>query len=573
MLTRDIKLLQRLTGQRYLVFALYSIIAFILYYPTLHADFIYDDLLNIDLNPAIQQLTNIPAIWQNNQTRFLAYWSLSWNYAVGKENPFGYHVFNTLVHVATSVLVYIFGGLILQTPLLRQKYSENQRRVFAFLSGLVFLCHPIQTQAVSYVVQRITSLSAFFYLASLVLFLKFRICRSSPFYWLSLLLAIAGMLTKEVTFTLPFMILVIEFLFFETPAFGYKRRMGYLLPYLLTLPLIPLLLVQGLRSERILASVTAETWTISRWDYFLTQLHVLLTYLRVLFVPLWQNLDYDYPLTTNIFTLSTVSAALVLAGLFLLAFALSKRQKIFSFCVFWFFLTLSVESSFFPINDVIQEHRLYLPMVGFALFVGLLISELIKQKVSYAVVMVLLIFLFCYLTFQRNLLWSSPIKLWQDTASKSPKKPRVITNLAGEYINRKQYDKAIPLLEKAIVIDSTHAKAYFNLASIYGNQGHLQKALNYALKAYHINPYDAVHAQYVGYLFVKMGNFAEGLKYYQNVLRLKPSAKNAQEFVKVLMLYYQNSQDAIQAMQYASVLKDVGLLDIYASLIQLFKKE
>jgi len=544
----------------------YIVMGLVLYYRTLNTNFIYDDLLNIDLNPYVQRLAFMREIWRINQTRFLAYWSLAWNYRLGGTNPLGYHIFNILVHMAVSVLVYIFSTAVLRTPKLRPIFTDQQVSRIAFAGGLIFLCHPIQTQAVSYIVQRITSLSTFFYLVSIIFYINFRLQHKIVSFILSLIMTVAAMVTKEVAFTLPFSILLIESLFFDEDSQATGRRWRYVIPYLLTLPLIPLLLFFGVHSGRALGSMTSETLTISRMDYFSTQIRVLVTYLRLLVWPFNQNLDYDYPLISSLFKVSVICSGLLLISMILLAIWQRKRNRILAFCIFWFFLTLSVESSFFPINDVIQEHRLYLPMIAFAFGTAVFLNLILRKQWLYRLVLTLIIAYLSILTFQRNEVWQTPLRVWQDTAAKSPNKLRVLNNLAGEYIVQQRYEEALPLLAKAIEMDPEYAKAYFNLATIYKAKGDLDQALHLALQAYQYDTKDHRNAQLVGYLYLQMDDYQKALAYYQKFLILRPSFKNAKEYVKILIFVMGETRNIQLVRSYSKTLLEVGYQDIYEAI-------
>jgi hypothetical protein len=114
---------------------------------------------------------------------------------------------------------------------------------------------------------------------------------------------------------------------------------------------------------------------ITSFQYFLTQLHVIPYYIKLLFIPTNLNLDYDWPITRGI-DFTTVAFFILLTSLIILAVFLFRKARLVSFGIVWFFVTLSVTSSFIVIFDVIFEHRLYLPSVGFAIVVAFMISKI-----------------------------------------------------------------------------------------------------------------------------------------------------------------------------------------------------
>ena len=355
------------------------------------------------------------------------------------------------------------------------------------------MIHPVQTQAVTYIVQRMTSLATMFYLLSVVLYIKARLsivgiqsCRrltenskekkfsslltphSSLFFYYvgSVFAAVLAMKTKEIAFTLPLAVVLYEVFFFRG---SWKHRLLYLLPLLVTLPIIPLTIIDiGGSAGDILSDTDQHLRVgrgITRLDYLFTQFRVVVTYLRLLVLPLNQNLDYDYPVYAAFFSPPVFLSFLLLTAIFALAVYLffssrlhqssaesyadttqsqpqpesqSKYKPAFrliAFGILWFFLTLSVESSLIPIRDVIMEHRLYLPGFGaaavFATAFYLMVGKLTRPASGKLLLLgaALLVLVLGFATYQRNYVWGDAIRLWQDVVVKSPNKGRPINNL------------------------------------------------------------------------------------------------------------------------------------------------
>jgi len=221
------------------------LLGFAIYSNTFQASFHFDDFRNIEENPYIRDLFHLRPLLENYTTRFLTYSTFAVNYHFGRFNIFGYHLLNTIIHLLTSLLVYAFVVLTVKTPHLKGRIADGHARTTALCASLLFLTHPIQTEAVTYIVQRLTSLATFFYLASVVLYVQARLT-SRPFYYLgALATTLLGMFTKEITFTLPLMLLLYEFSFFGSWREQTKRRLLSLLPFLLTLLVIPLTVIQS----------------------------------------------------------------------------------------------------------------------------------------------------------------------------------------------------------------------------------------------------------------------------------------------------------------------------------------
>lgn len=193
---------------------------FIAYSNTFHNSFHFDDGSSITDNFAIRDLQNLRNIWNFWPSRFITYLSFSINYHFHQLNVFGYHLVNLLVHIISAILIFYFIFLTFSTPKMKDANITKHANVIAFFVALIFLAHPIQTQAVTYITQRIASLATLFYLASLIFYIKSRLLEErlingNIYYFLSLIMAVIAMFTKEITITLPFVILLYEIHFLK----------------------------------------------------------------------------------------------------------------------------------------------------------------------------------------------------------------------------------------------------------------------------------------------------------------------------------------------------------------------
>jgi hypothetical protein len=369
------------------------VFAFLAYAQTLSVPFHFDDGPNIEENTYIRDLGNFgwplgsdrvsenPAL----KTRYIGYLTFALNYAVHGLDVRGYHVINIIIHILNGLLVYWFVLLIFQTPHFSgtPKGKDQGKRgevfIMALFAALLFSVHPVQTQAVTYIVQRFASLATLFYLLSVVLYANARIVlttqgrakrKTKAFIWyiLCLLSAVFAMKTKEMAFTLPFVIITYEIVFFTG---AWRKRIAYLIPVFLTALIVPIGLVGvGKPIGEIIGDVSEVTrlqTALSRWDYLFTEMRVVVTYIRLLFVPVHQNLDYDYPVYHSFFDTAVLLSCIVLVSIVCLVLYIfyryrdiEQRTRILVLGLMWFFITLSVESSIIPIKDVIFEHRVYL---------------------------------------------------------------------------------------------------------------------------------------------------------------------------------------------------------------------
>ncbi|MBI5211952.1 MAG: hypothetical protein HY957_01080 [Nitrospirae bacterium] len=452
------------------------ILGFLVYSNTLTAPFEFDDKRTITDNPAIKgfRFFKNPSVLQEVDTykevkkffesRYIGYLFFAVNYKIHGLDVAGYHIFNITVHILNALLGYWLIILTFRTPFFNGLQEHKNGNLIAFFSAFIFVVHPIQTQAVTYISQRFASLATLFYLFSLIFYIKSRLMTVSGqgndqktryikftkwgYYYGSVISAVLAMKTKEISFTLPMMIALYEFMFLYG---NIKKRLAYLTPILLTMLIIPLTLMS------VKASLTGSgnidefellsSPVISRWDYLFTQFRVIVTYIRLLFLPINQNFDYDYLIYHSFFALPVLSSFLFLLSIVVFGIYLLYRSRrsvenkgylrLMSFGIFWFFITLAVESSIIPRADVIFEHRLYLSSIGFIIAVIMLFlqaADAFAYRIRIIIPMLIIVVIaFSVAAYARNAIWQDEVSLWKDTTDKSPNKVRTHYNLGAAY--------------------------------------------------------------------------------------------------------------------------------------------
>ena len=548
-----------------------SIVSFgiILYSNILNAPFILDDYSAIVDSEAVKNISQ--SLVNISSNRYLTSLSFAFNYAVGGLKPFGYHLINNSIHIFNALLVYCLVVLTFKTPFFTSRLSPHASRHFfiAFSSAFIFIAHPIQTQAVTYIAQRATSMAAMFYLLSLVMYIKWRLSAEQQtsraadqqnnraaeqqsrsktttallLYCASLFSAILVMKTKEIAFTLPVVIALYEFSFFnKTAASQYTtsnlRRFLYLLPILLTLLIIPLSMLNLTAPvETITQDIniqSRETVNITRTDYLLTQFRVIVTYLRLLVLPINQNFDYNYPVYHSFFDLQVFLSFLFLLSIFGIAvylFYKSRRthyaSRLVAFGIFWFFITLSVESSIIPIRDVIVEHRLYLPSIGFFIAAVLSVDYLFSNMRLKTALMAAIVLALSVGAYNRNTIWKDPQTLWKDVIAKAPNNARAYNNLGVELKNKGEYDKAIEQFEKSLKADKNYTSVYFNLGDVQYRLGNYEDAVVYLKKALTLKLNQQLHLDVLnklGRTYSAMGQTESAIDAFKEAIKVYPTA-------------------------------------------------
>jgi tetratricopeptide (TPR) repeat protein len=488
------------------------------------------------------------------RNRYIGYLTFALNYKFHGLDVTGYHIVNLLIHIINSLIVYFFLFLTFQTPYMRKSRVRDYAGYISFFSALLFAVHPIQTEAVTYIWQRVTALTAMFYLLSLTAYIKARIgshktelhvkesgrwTRKQGFYYVTaVIFAVLAMKTKEIAFTLPITIALYEIIFLEGSL---RKRVLYLAPLFLTMILIPISHIDLDKPiDEFMGSVseaTRDKSELSRLDYLLTEYRVIITYLRLVFVPVNQNLGYDYPLYSSFFDhrvfLSFLFLLLIFGlGIFLLCRYRKKvaHTRLIAFGIFWFFITLSVESSIIPIRGVIFEYRMYLPSIGiFASVVTIIFSGASKIKERWkmtVVTTVLFLFIVSVLlsmtTYARNKVWKSEISLWSDVVSKSPESIDARYSLGNAYRDAGFYHKAIT--EYKIVADKSPDNGiYNNLGLAYQATGLINKAVEYYTLATEVNPEDALAYSNIAYIHFSSGQYDKAIDLYKLAIKINPN--------------------------------------------------
>lgn len=500
----------------------------LVYSNALFCPFHFDDEYYIVNNFAIKNIQNLLNIWAICPCRFITFFSLALNYHFHRLDVLGFHLFNIAVHLGSAILVWWLTLLTLSTPAVKEDKITRHAGLIALFAGLVFVSHPVQVEGVTYIWQRATAMAAFFYLASLCLYVKSRLSRSnqSTYYIFSLVTAVMAMFTKENTITLPLMVLLYEFCFLKDKG---SMNWQYIFPFLLTILIIPLTIL-FFKSNRFqeIRGVVEGPQGISPADYLLTQFRVMATYIRLVFLPLNLNLDYDYPIYKNFSAPSVFFSFLFLMTILYSAKRLFLKYRLVSFSIFWFFLALLPDSSILPLEDVIFEHRLYLALVGFSMFMAGSMYYLFGKKSIKTMVIILTMIMACnsFLTYQRNQVWRDKLTLWDDAVGKSPHKARPYNNRGRIYYDQGDIPRAMSDFNKAIEIKPQYADPYINRGRIYYDQGKLTQALSDYNKAIEINPYAEAYNNR-GNVFDEQGNFTQAVLDYDKAIELKPDYAQA----------------------------------------------
>jgi tetratricopeptide (TPR) repeat protein len=507
---------------------------FLLYSNTLHSPFIFDDEPRILENPDIRiTALSLKSILKaafgekSARSRPLGNISFALNYYFHQYELPGYHIVNISVHVLAGLLLFIFIRMTLSLPTVRLK---NGPAVIAISAAMLWFVNPVQTQSIVYIVQRLNSLAALFYILTLLLYLQGRLTDSkakrricfvgAAFGWI---LALA---CKQNAAMLPFFILLYEWYFFQDLSLSWlKRNLKYFF-IILAVFLTVVFLFLGFKPLERLASITDfanKEFTLS--ERVMTQFRVVIYYLSLFFYPNPKrlSLDYDFPLSHSLIDpLTTVLSLGAILAMVALAVYVARPQRLLSFCLLWYFGNLLIESSIIPLA-IIYEHRLYLPSMLIGLPIIQLIYKHIRPKWLPIGIVAASMALLSFWTYERNKVWQNEITLWRDCLEKFPNKARPHYNLGVFLQDDNNFDEAVQHYFNALRINPRFSKAHYNLGVIFARQEKTDQAVEHYLKSLEIDPnYVEAHSN-LGLELAKQGKFDEAIDRYRKALQINPT--------------------------------------------------
>jgi len=431
--------------------------------------------------------------------------SFAVNWYVGKDDVFGYHIVNLIVHILTAFLLFLTVIFLLKSPNLAYKVRGNEV-VIAFLTAALWAMNPIQTQAVTYIVQRMASMAGMFYILSILFYITCRLSENSIkriFFLFSCLLAYFFALgSKENTIILPAALVLIEILFFQNLSVPRTRRIwlwGSIAGGALLILMGALIFSGNLLS--IVNGYQSRPFSLS--DRLLTEPRIVIFYLSQIFyaVPGRLSIEHDVQISTSLFQpWSTLPAILSIFVMIAFSLLLIRKQPVVSFAILFFFLNHAIESSIIPL-ELLFEHRNYLPSMFLFLPVAygmVWLIEYYKQKslvLSRVLVVFMALLLVCFgsSTHIRNMAWATEKSLWEDAIKKAPNSNRPLHNLAwGYYVKVGRYDKALELYERSLDLQRNNSfsksLALNNMALIYFHKKDFTRAIDLWKQALELSP-------------------------------------------------------------------------------------
>ena len=585
--------------QRWLRLApwLLVVVGVLTYVNTLPNDFVFDDTGAILANQQIRDPANIPFLVFND-SRWLPEITLAINWAIDGDEPRGYHLVNLIIHILAAVTLY---GLVRRVLSIvsdgsRQSHDKPAWRLatppspagpslLAFAIALLWLVHPLNTQAVTYVIQRHESMMGLFYLLTLYGTVRTAQAmddldgetaadadhpprRQAVWGWgiATVLACAAGLSSKQVMVTAPVLALLLDraFLSGSLPA-ALRRRWGLYLGLALTWNLIWINgSLQGIAREGGSAGFGMQL--VSWYQYLLSQGEIILHYLRLVVWPHPLVLDYmwvpaalvtdpGYRLLHIWIPCATVALLLgvSLVGLF--------RNTWWGFLGFAFFAILSVTSSVVPIADLAMEHRMYLPLAAVLTLVILAADKAIRRwtppetrgqvRLAGAAAGLLVVVVLAGLTVQRNFEYRTGVTIWNTVIERAPYNPRGFHNLGKALNDYGRDDEAMAAYEHAVVMVPGYADAHHNMGNIWMSRNQPQRALQRYEAAVEARPSGADNHYGLATALAALGRIDEAWQAVNRAIELKPTLATAWDLRGTLRARQGDLAGAVQDISHA----------------------
>ncbi len=495
------------------------------YFNTLNNSFVYDDNTYVVENRQIRSASNIPKAFISSYPpdskgqglyRPMVTISYIFDYAIWGLNPKGFHLANIIFHILTSIIAYLLALEIIKT------------RWPSAVVGIVFALHPVHTEAVTWVVGRAEVMAGLFYFLSFLLYIKDGESASlkNRLFIASIVSYFLALLSKEIAITLPILLFVYDYFFVQRQKSTeiielLKRRYLYFIILTFIYIIIRFAVLGSFGPQKNL-SFAADAGFYER---LLTIIVVIGYYIRLLFLPFNLTVDYVFPKIASIGLPVIIYGGVLLVSI-AIAVLLYKRSKRLSFSILIFFVTILPVSNIMPIGELIAERFLYIPLISFALLIGISADYFFIRfpsrflRIIISIPLILLALFYSLLTISRNYDWRDAFTLWKATIYIMPASSIAHNNLGVEYVKKEDYVDAIKEYKKAIELSSKYSHALTNLGDVYLKIGLIDEAIDFYKKAIDAEPDYAIAYNNLGFAYFEKGLYKEALSEYKKAIEL-----------------------------------------------------
>jgi len=504
--------------------------------------FVFDDNVRIVGNRNIRSVWPLWALLDGfGRARPMAQLTLAINYAVGGLDARGYHAFNLSVHILAALTLFGIVRRTLGLSLFRDRFGRDSVPV-ALAVALIWMVHPIQTQAVTYIIQRCESMMGLFYLLTLYCVIRGSVsARPARWHGAAVVFCALGMMSKEMMATAPLLVLLYDCLFLSGSfRQAVRKRKGLYAGLACSWGILCLLLFNP--SAETLKEIAAPG-SMSPWRYGLTQFGVIVHYLRLSLWPDALVLDYGWP--PALAAGEIVPQAILVAALIGLTVWGIWRKRPSGFLGGWFFLILAPSSSVIPLKDAAAfEYRMYLPLASVVSLLVIMVYLASKMVISRSgserarltvqacesALLVLVVVLLGHLTVVRNRDYQSEFTIWSDTVRKRPQNARAQINLGVALRNLGRFEDAAMHFQQALRLkpDYYAASAHNNLGIVLVKLGRFEEAFRHYQQAVRLQPdYASAHNNLGAFLLNVRNDPQEAIRHFRKSLEIKPDYAQA----------------------------------------------
>ena len=537
----------------FFAFASLAVILSLIYSNSLDSGWHLDDFHSITQNPNIhmKEITWVDVSksfhsdlnYPEKLYRPVAGLTFALNFLISGVDPFSYHLVNLFIHWLAAVFLFLFLYQTLQFPAFHRKYASGGFSI-ALLSAALWAINPIQTQSVTYIVQRMNALAGMFYILSMACYVQARTApetKRKVFSWVlcgaAFVLAFGS---KENAALLPLSLFLYEGIVVQGGIGSWIRRhKGKVLAgiaLILALGALYLHYRRGSFVSSFLGDYGERPFTVVQ--RLLTEPRVVWFYLSLIFYPLPDRLSiaHSFDVSTSLFNPpSTLFAVLALVGAVVLAVLFNRRYRILSFCLLFFLINHLLESSVFPL-ELVFEHRNYIPsmVIFLPVVIGLFhvfdrYSSAPVMKSVLTVFIVLLLVGLGHATYLRNSAWKSEETLWADASMKAPDQFRPHHNLGVAYQQQGRLQEAIDEFERALKSEGINRRTekvvtYYHLGRVYRQLGDLQRAKSFYQEALRLDPNLPQALADLAVVYRAEGDAGKAFTYLERAYRADPES-------------------------------------------------
>lgn len=510
------------------------------------------------------------------------------NTLIGNEvKPFWFHIVNILIHGGSAIIIYqlIFFFLkeyrVLPCPSEAKDIKNNyvvliNPYLFSMITSLLWATSPIHVCSVTYIVQRMASMSGMFFFLTIRYYMLARADNYRRYYHLLLfsIVSILALGSKQNTIIIPIVILLYEIYFYKD--IGFIKSHPIIFGTTIVIVFFPAFIyLNGVNEiytsiKNLYTGGVITNRNFTQMERLLTESRVIIFYLSLILFPLATrlNLNHDFNISHSILTpSSTLICSLFLVVIFILSIKLRRRFQVLSFLVVFSLLTLIPESTIFNL-ELAYEHRLYIPSVGFIILLAILFLYLLKGRNNHIILLfAFLILIQSYHTIKRNKVWKTGISLWEDVSKKSPNNSRAYNNLGFEHWILGKSDIAYDNYKKAIAFAPDNPSYLFNLGSAYHTKGLFNKAYAMYKKSLELQDTNVQNTNLfvynnLGLIYIEMGNIYKAKKVFEKIVSFKP---DSEEFMLTLSSIYETLGEHDKAYKaYKAIVNNINPISVEA---------